>query len=324
MSITGAAYKSLLREYDEKQLRAQAEFRARKERTHERLPRLKEIEDERAALYVRRTCAKLKGEAFDCRKRLEELSDERSLLLKENGLSEKDLEIRYECPLCRDTGFTEEGPCRCFTARITDILYDRSNIKEVLKEENFENFSFEYYSDEPAFENSPVTQKVLARRAYAAAKNFVSGFASSSDNLLISGGCGVGKTFLSNCIAKEIIEQGYFVIYLSAIRLFDILSAASFEKDPSSLELEKHIYECDLLIIDDLGTELTNSFTSAALFACINERLNSKSHTIISTNLSARQLRETYSERIFSRITNRYIMIKLLASDIRMKKRLEI
>ena len=323
MNITQSAYRAILREYDEKQLRDAAYARQRREKIEDEIPRLKEIEKECAALYVKSVSSRLRGSFADSSGRLDELYDEKRALLASNGYSEKDLEPVYECPLCKDTGFTEEGPCRCFKAKITDILYDRSNIKEILKQENFETFSFEYYSDEPAAKKSALSEKDLAERAYNAAKSFVAGFKDSSENLLISGGCGVGKTFLSNCIAKEIIEQGYFVVYLSASRLFEILSDATFERGSSSSGLAGHIYECDLLIIDDLGTELSNSFTSAALFECINERLSGRKHTIISTNLSAKQLKETYSERIFSRITNRYTMIKLLGSDIRVKKRLE-
>ena len=323
MNISQSAYRAILREYDEKQLRAAARAKERRAKIEEELPRLKEIEKECAALHVKSVSSKLKGTPVDTAERLERLYDEKRALLSGSGYSEDDLLPVYECPLCRDTGFTEEGLCRCFKAKITEVLYDSSNIKEILKRENFGTFSFEYYSDEPASKRSSLSEKDLAKRAYNTAKNFAANFEGTSENLLISGGCGTGKTFLSNCIAKEIIEQGYFVVYLSAARLFEILSDSAFNRGSSSSGPAGHIYECDLLIIDDLGTELSNSFTSAALFECINERLSGRKHTIISTNLSAKQLKETYSERIFSRITNRYTMIKLLGSDIRVKKRLE-
>ena len=324
MSITGDVYKNLIREYDEKRLQSQARSRSLKEHIEEEIPRLKEIEGEIASLHVKNVSAKLRGASFEDAPAVAALLAEKKALLAAHGYSEADLLEKYECPLCQDTGFTSKGPCSCFKRRLTDILYESSNIKEVLKEENFSTFSFEYYSNEPIFTGSSLTQKELAQRAYNTARAFVSDFPSSQENLFINGGCGTGKTFLSNCIAKEVIEAGYFVVYLSASKLFDILSSAVFEKDESARQLAKHIYDCDLLIIDDLGSELSNSFTSSALFGCINERLTQRSHTIISTNLTAKQLKETYSERIFSRIANRYIMIKLLASDIRMKKRLEI
>lgn len=323
MNIAASAYKSLLREYDEKQLRDLSEYRSRKERIEKEIPRLKEIEDETASLYVKSASAKLKGNPFDCAEALNALKKEKEELLKAKGYTTEDLCVHYECPLCKDTGYTDEGPCLCLKEKITDILYNQSNIRDVLKTENFEHFSLEYYSEEPISEGSSVSPRILAERALATAKGFVANFKDSDENLLISGGCGVGKTFLSNCIAKEIIESGYFVIYLSAIKLFDILSDAAFEREEYSNDIAGNIYDCDLLIIDDLGTEFSNSFRSGQLFDCINERLMNRKHTIISTNLSAKQLKDNYSERIFSRISNMYTMVKLLGSDIRIKKRLE-
>lgn len=323
MNITESAYKQIIREYDEKQLRAVSDSRRKKQLLEEKLPRLREIEGEKASLYVKKASCNIKGGSFDYREKLKTLKAEEQTLLKSAGLTEADLSPRYECPICQDTGYADGKMCRCFKDRITDILYDQSNIREILKTENFDNFSLEYYSDAPISEGSSLTERLLAQRAENAAYSFINNFDSSDENLLISGNCGTGKTFLSNCIAKEIIEKGCFVVYLSAIKLFDILSDAAFDREDSSFGLSKHIYECDLLIIDDLGTELVNSFTSARLFSCINDRLLGRKHTIISTNLSAHQLQEKYSERIFSRITNRYTLIKLLGSDIRMKKRLE-
>lgn len=320
MNITNSAYKSLIREYDEKQLRALSEYRERKARAEEQLPRLREIEDETASLFVSGAASKLRGKTVDNSARIKALSLEKQELLKSAGI---DLSIHYECPYCEDTGFTDGQMCRCFKARITDLLYDQSNIRDILKTENFDNFSLDYYSEEPINESSPLSERDLAARALDTAKKFIDGFGDSGENLFISGNCGVGKTFLANCVAKEIIEQGYFVVYLSAIKLFEILGSAAFDREENSASVSKHIYDCDLLIIDDLGTELVNSFTSTQLFNCINERLISRKHTIISTNLSAHQLKEKYSERIFSRITNRYTMIKLLGHDIRIKKRLE-
>lgn len=323
MSIIQAAYKSLLREYDEKQLRARYEARSRKERIEDEIPRLKEIEGELAGVYVKKAGSRISGSGADFEEEIKRLRDEKDALLKENGYSAADLEIRYECPVCSDTGFTENGPCGCFKARLTDILYDRSNIRQVLEKENFGTFSLEYYSEKPISEKLKKSEREMAKAAYETAKAFISDFDRTDTNLYIYGECGTGKTFLSNCIAKEVIESGRFVIYLSAVRFFDLLSEAAFDKTGSLKEISDYIYECDLLIIDDLGTEVSSDFKNKILFTCINERLIAGRHTIISGNLTIQKLKEKYSERIFSRIAYRYTMIKLYGSDIRRKKRLE-
>ena len=134
---------------------------------------------------------------------------------------------------------------------------------------------------------------------------------------------GVGKTFLSNCISKELIESGFSVIYFSAPAFFNILAQSAFDKsDTDAQNMREYIYDCDLLVIDDLGTEYTNPFVTSQFFSCINERILGRRSTIISTNLSLDSLVDLYTERAFSRITSNYIMLKLFGDDIRIKKKL--
>ena len=139
---------------------------------------------------------------------------------------------------------------------------------------------------------------------------------------MIYGDTGVGKTFLTHCIAKELLDRSFFVLYFTSFDLFDLLSKNTFQKDRQSADMASFIYDCDLLIIDDLGTELTNSFVSSQLFCCINERIMNKKATIISTNLTMEDFLDTYSERTFSRVSSNYTMIKLIGNDIRIQKRL--
>ena len=160
------------------------------------------------------------------------------------------------------------------------------------------------------------------RDAFAVSKEFVRTFGQEFRNLFLYGDTGVGKTFLSNCIAKELIDSAYSVIYFTAFELFDIFAKSRFDKDTLADTMYGYIFDCDLLIIDDLGTELTNSFIASQLFLCLNERLLKKRSTIISTNLSLESIVEIYSERIFSRITSNYTMLRLTGDDIRIKKKL--
>lgn len=136
------------------------------------------------------------------------------------------------------------------------------------------------------------------------------------------GDTGVGKTFLSHCIAKELLEQSYSVIYFTASQLFDILAKYTFEKDADAGLAHDHVLDCDLLIIDDLGTEFANSFTTSQLFICLNERILRKKSTLISTNLALEDIRNIYSERIFSRITSTYTVLRMTGDDIRIQKKL--
>ena len=321
--IARTAFEQILKEYDEKQLKAARELRERREQIEREVPRLKEIEDEIAGLSVSEAISRISGKALpgSYKDQLASLRAEKDKVLSEAGFTEDDLNAHYECEKCRDTGYVGNELCTCFKERVTNILYDQSNIKGILKEENFGTYSFKYYPKGEALD--------AAKNALQKAESFIRDFSRSEDNLFITGAAGVGKTFLTNCIAKELLDQGYFVVYLSAIRLFDILSDVTFgsfrtgSEGASSEFVKKHIYDCDLLIIDDLGTEMVNSFTATQLFNCVNERILSKKHTIISTNLSLKQLQDNYSERIFSRIANKYTFIKLLGNDIRMTKKLE-
>jgi len=140
--------------------------------------------------------------------------------------------------------------------------------------------------------------------------------------LLLFGDTGVGKTFLSNCVAKELLDTGHSVIYFSAHHLFELLAQKTFTREPQAAKSYRNIFDCDLLIIDDLGTELTNTFTTSQFFVCLNERIRKQKSTLISTNLELFDIASIYSERIFSRISNSFIILHLFGNDIRLCKKL--
>lgn len=326
MSISNSAFEQLLREYDEKQLAASRECRLRVQRIESEVPALAQINSRIAEMSVDLAVQRIRGVAADRRayeERRDALIAQRDRLLREAGYSAYDLQPHYECSICKDTGYVENRKCRCLQSRIIDLLYDQSNIRNLLEKENFETYSFQYYSNVPLSPSSDETPLSIAKKAVSIAQDFVHHFASSSDNLFISGATGTGKTFLSNCIAKEVLDRGYTVIYLSAVKLFGILADNTFRSNAGPQQMSEDLYSCDLLIIDDLGTEYTNSFIQSAFFNCINERLLRNRHTIISTNLSMEQIGRNYSERVFSRIAERYTLIRLFGEDIRIIKKLE-
>ena len=199
------------------------------------------------------------------------------------------------------------------------MLYAQSNLNEILEKENFDSFSFDYYSATIKNEATGLSALETARRAYDTAQRFVQNFDHKFENLFLYGDTGVGKTFLSHCIARELLRSTHCVLYFSAYDLFDMMAANSFSRKDTGTD-EELIYDCDLLIIDDLGTELTNSFVSSQLFLCLNERIMRRKSTIISTNLTLKNFSDTYSERTFSRIASNYQMISLIGKDIRIQK----
>lgn len=325
MSITKSVYERLLREYDEKQLAARRDLRLRTQKIEQELPQISAINSRIAEMSVDLAVRRIRGSQADMTAYEEEkqaLIRQRDAILEAAGYSARDLEPHYVCSICQDTGFVGDQKCRCLVNRLIDILYDQSNIKEILQKENFSTWSRHYYSDEPLEQADGESAAGIARKAVVKALQFVEHFGDSEENLFISGDTGTGKTFLSNCIAKEILDRGYSVIYLSAARFFRLLADDTFGRGEEP-GLTTDLYSCDLLIIDDLGTEFTNNFVQSAFFDCINERLIRRKHTIISTNLSMAQIRDNYSERVFSRLAEKYTLIRLLGRDIRIIKKLE-
>jgi DNA replication protein DnaC len=192
-------------------------------------------------------------------------------------------------------------------------MYRQSNIEEVLKRENFDTLSYDYYSD---------SESEKMRGIIRECRRFADDFGNRYENMLLYGNVGVGKTFLTNCMAKAILDRGYSVIYFTSMRLFDTLSRELFGYDEDdNPDLQKDIFTCDLLIIDDLGTENVNSFVASRLFDILNERDLRRRSTIISTNLSFEDLGKRYTERNFSRIFGNYILLNPDVGDIRIKKK---
>lgn len=327
MSLTNTQYNSVLHFYQEQQNKNRKLQEDRIREVYENVPRLAEIHDEVSSLSLKKARImlgnSLNDRDFDLNLALSDLAEERKALLLANGYPEDYLELPCSCRSCQDTGYTKDGrKCSCFLQKEVDLLYDQSNLKEILNEENFDRFRLDYYSDTYIDAKTGRSARAIAERACSVAQNFARDFESGSDNLCIYGATGVGKTFLSHCIARELIEKGFSVLYLTAFELFDSLETRKFSSDLSLTETHSHIFDCDLLIIDDLGSELNNSFTTSQLFLCINQRILDRKATIISTNLSLEDLRASYSERIFSRILSSYKMIPMFGRDIRIQKQL--
>lgn len=322
MSISNAQYDAIMREYEELQRSSRYENEARKKEVYIRIPEYRQIE-RRIADIAMECAAKVfdgdKNAVGEMRKEIDALTKKQAVLLREAGFPEDYLVEKYECPDCKDTGYIDGVKCHCLKQRILGVLYKQSNLEEMLERENFSTLSYDYYDD---------SDLDMMKKIISDCKDYVEKFHESYENLLFYGNVGVGKTFLTNCMAKELIDRGNSVIYFTSIRLFDTLSKCVFGRDYDDEEefrdIQNDLYSCDLLIIDDLGTENVNSFVASRLFDVLNERDIRRKSTVISTNLPIESIAERYSERNFSRIFGNYKVINPDISDIRVKKRRQV
>lgn len=326
MATKTQIYREVLREYDALRTQKVTELRQRKESLYARLPRLAEIEDALSLLGVSMAKAAL-GEPGRIEDVLQELKERQQRLMAERleiltaaGLSPKLLELEYECGECRDTGYVGDRQCVCMKRRVMDRLYDQSNVRNVIQSENFDTFDLRLFGNTVVPEEG-VSPKENAQRNLKTAMAFAEDF--TGDNLLLYGGAGRGKTFLCNCIAKEVLERGRTVLYLTAGQMFKRMEEIRFGRSDGeeSTEWDDELLEADLLIIDDLGTEFATVFTASELFRIINDRKLHRKPVVISTNLDFPALMEQYSDRVMSRLIGEYTTLKFFGEDMRMKKK---
>ncbi|MCL2397964.1 MAG: ATP-binding protein [Defluviitaleaceae bacterium] len=319
-------FKEVLRGMETQRLRAQRALDARQGFLYEKLPQVKKIDQELAGmglamakLVLRRDDSAAQTE--ELRRRGEELATARRQLLYDNGYDDTFFEEVYNCVACKDTGFAENTHCHCLKQRLVAKYYEMSNLARVLERENFDAFNINYYSDaaDPAYGISP---RDNMQRVWAASLKFVENFDKNFENLLFYGHTGLGKTFLSNCIAKELLDSGKTVLYTTAAQLFKLVEEHRFNRaaaeNPGYLGI---VATVDLLIIDDLGTEFGTIVTTSELFNFINSRLLGRKSTIISTNLTPGELEEHYDDRITSRIYGEYTLLQFFGDDIRIAKK---
>ena len=329
--------KQILREYEEKRNKAIQEAEARKKELLKVNPRLAEIEKELASISIQTAKSILLSNEKEKAKLLNDLKKQTSALIKEKNAFIKNLSKEnnylnphFDCKLCKDTGYVQKDNtsqmCSCLKQRIFDIAYNKSNMGN-LEKENFSNFNIRIFSDKPDKEKykSDVSPKQNMLIIKEKVQNFIDNFDNIDEkNLIFMGTTGVGKTFLTNCIANEILKQGKTVLYQTAPVMFDEINDAKFGRDESKSNLLENILNVDLLIIDDLGTEKISDSKITELFSIINTRLLNQNHkitkTIISTNLNVDELFKTYTTRIGSRLAGNYRFIRFFGDDLRFKK----
>jgi DNA replication protein DnaC len=316
------------RRHDERVRAFQAEREARLKAVYAAVPEAAEIDRALRALVMEAVNVALqKGE--DPVAAVEEiglkslaLQEKRGRLLEEAGFPRDYTDKDYYCDTCRDSGYAGTAPCQC----LLELYAEEQNaaLSSLFKagNESFDAFDLSWYDDAPA--PGGVSPRRVMEVVFDACVTYARRFSETSESLLFSGPTGVGKTFLSACIARAVAEQGYSVVYETAGAVFAAFEADKFQKgdDPDATRAHvRRVLTCDLLIIDDLGTEMVTSFTVSALYEIINTRLITGKKTIISTNLSKEELQQRYSPQIASRLLGEFRFIRFAGEDIRLKKK---
>ncbi len=326
MALTNSQYEQLMREYSRLQALDHQQMVGRRQTAYAKIPGLAHLSDLIAESAVESAQARLAGDdakAAEYDRKRHAADQEIRSLLTENGFPADYLAMQYHCPDCHDTGYVQGKKCRCFKRRAISLFYTQPSLARALETENFSTFLFRYYDDSRPDPSTGLTPRENMHRIVGECRRFITDFGRDSRSLLFYGGPGLGKTFLSHCIAKELIAQNYSVLYYSSASLFDTLARNTFEKDAAEDPFADYVLECDLLILDDLGTEITNAFVSATLFRILNERISNGKSILISTNLTLPDLVRVYSERVFSRITSEFTLLGFYGDDIRIRKKLE-
>lgn len=318
--------REILISYQKKRDKAESDLELRKNDVYSQIPEFKKLDDEiskvglQLAKLVLQNPSNKENIILESKKKMDELKSQKKELLTKYKVPNGYLEIQHDCNVCKDKGFLDNGhKCNCLKQEIINEAYKMSNISRMLEKENFTTLDTSIFSSEKDPESNISPQQNMLQ-IVSICESFILDFdKDNGENLLFYGDTGLGKTFMCNCIAKSLLDKGHLVIYQTAFKMFEIIEDYKFKNAGSHISKENYenLFDCDLLIIDDLGTELTNSFTNSELFNILNTRLLSGKKTIISTNLSPMQLGSNYAQRIFSRIFDRFKMVKFIGKDLR-------
>ena len=328
MPYDGKIVRRALRRFEEDRRDREDRALDRREAVFQRQPRLREIDAELRATMGRILSTALR-KGTDPRAAVEALKkqnlglqEERRLLLENLGLPADCLEEKPACPLCADTGWRDGRMCRCLKAYCAREQQKELSRMLDLGSQSFETFSLEWYdqAEDPALGVSP---RENMDWIYRTCKRYAAAFGPGSGNLLLTGDPGLGKTFLSAAIAREVSGEGFSVVYDTAAHIFDRFEARKFGREAGeAVEADvDRVLDCDLLILDDLGTEMTTPFVQSALYTIVNTRVTDRRASILSTNLDLKELARRYSPQIVSRLEGEYQVLPFFGEDIRRLKK---
>ena len=326
-------YRRIRREYEGKYLRAREDADRRRAEVERALPALKQVNAQlsatglelmRVSMAYADDAAAREASVAALRQKNEELQALKGKILTDAGYGADYTALRYECERCSDTGYLDDGKmCACMREKLILAGYESSGLGMLLREQRFDNYSLDYFkTDERTWRS--MNHAYYTLKEYAEQFRMGSG-EPSSGSLLLMGGTGLGKTHLSTAVAKTVLDAGYDVLYTTAVMLVGDFEMARFGNSGAAGDMgitadTSRYFDCDLLIIDDLGTEVANQFTTSCLYNIINTRLAMRRPTIISTNLLQDELRRRYWDRITSRLFGEYKILLFLGTDVRAQK----
>ena len=325
----GQVLKKILSDYEKKRDNNKDVQRKRTYEIYKEIPRIKELDESIAQVGIHMSRSVIDNpESYEeslnyAKEKIAELKMEKAFILTENNIAKDYLEMRYDCEECKDTGFLENGDkCYCLKQELIDEAYEMSNIRNVLERENFETFKIDVVPDTKLAKEAMTPRENISYISNICV-DYVNNFnEKNSENLLFYGDTGLGKTFMCNCIAKALLDMNKIVVYQTAFKILEIIEKRRFDRSEDRFKDYQYqlLFDADLLVIDDLGTELSNAFTNAEIFNIVNTRLLSEKKTIISTNLNPKELSEIYSDRIFSRVFEKFIPLRFFGPDLRYHK----
>lgn len=245
------------------------------------------------------------------------LRQEKMELLVAHGYPMDYMDLKFKCRKCNDTGFIAGKKCSCYNGHLAEIVYEESHFKELMKDNSFMTYDDSLFDDKSVNPEYNKTVKQNMRDNLKMALRYVSEFSIHAENLYLYGPSGTGKTFLASCIARELLNDGNLVLYRTSAQLMDDIKDIKFRDNK---ELENLVMNCELLIIDDLGTEMVSDLAKTEIFNLINIRLLHKKKMIISSNLKLENIRDKYSERLSSRIIGDFIFVPFFGEDLRLIK----
>lgn len=304
-------------EFIERRHSVLAESERRKQEVYEKLPELRFMDCEISSIGLRVMDAALKGGDVEgalanMRKEHDALRARRAEILTAAGYSADYTDLHFRCDRCGDTGFVGTEMCACMRQELIRAGYESSGIAALMEKQSFDTFRLDYYTG---------AERESMRVNFETLYSFAYGFAARrSESYLLIGGTGLGKTHLSTAVARAVIDGGFDVVYDTAQGMFSVFEASRFGRSETDAAEEERYFSSDLLIIDDLGTEMTNQFTVSCLYNLINTRVNAGRSTIINTNLTSAELRARYADRITSRLFGEFRPLLFSGRDIRAQK----
>jgi len=318
MALSNGQVQEIQRILSERQLEAHRRYLEKREEIFRKLPELEELEEKVRAFSLSVAGEMQQGNREGLLRLKEEigkLHKEKKALLEAAGYKIQDLEEEeHFCPLCQDTGYVDGKKCQCFLKLQGELLYRQSRMGAVLERENFSKFQLERFDNiEKLGQCGNKTLREYMKEIRDYLTNYCEEYPKNNRSILFTGSTGTGKTYFLHSIAKALLDRGVSVLYFTATGLFEYFSKRMREEDT-----EDYIEEVDVILIDDLGTEFSNSFTTSRFFALLNQRILDRKTMLISTNLNFKELRETYSDRVVSRFMSDYEIIPLYGKDQRL------